>query len=128
MEFDLPLPGLPRLISNQKFTLRFLYFQAEKEHGVEDPYYCLSDFVAPLDTNVKDYIGCFAVSVMGAEEMATKYVVNNGDHLHSYTLLALCPCGGGMYADASYLLCFEGGGRRRLRTGCVAADVTLGCL
>lgn len=48
--------------------------QAEKEHGVEDPYYCLSDFVAPLDTNVKDYIGCFAVSVMGAEDMAKKYV------------------------------------------------------
>ena len=48
--------------------------QAEKEHGVEDPYYCLSDLVAPLDTNVKDYIGCFAVSVMGAEDMAKKYV------------------------------------------------------
>ncbi|XP_073247653.1 methionine synthase-like isoform X1 [Porites lutea] len=47
--------------------------QAEKEPGVEDPYYCLSDFVAPLDTNVKDYIGCFAVSVMGAEEMAKKF-------------------------------------------------------
>jgi len=48
--------------------------QAQKEHGVEDPYYCLSDFVAPLDTNVKDYIGCFAVSIMGAEDMAKKYV------------------------------------------------------
>ena len=49
-------------------------FKAEKEHGVEDPYYCLSDFVAPLDTGVQDYIGCFAVSVMGAEDMAAKYV------------------------------------------------------
>jgi len=52
----------------------FFLFQAEKEHGVEDPYYCLSDFVAPLDTGVHDYIGCFAVSIMGAEEMAKKYV------------------------------------------------------
>ena len=60
-------------------SLQFVAFnivpsQAQKEHGVEDPYYCLSDFVAPLDTNVKDYIGCFAVSVMGAEDMAKKYV------------------------------------------------------
>ena len=47
--------------------------QAQKEHGVEDPYYCLSDFVAPLDTGLQDYIGCFAVSVMGAEDMAAKY-------------------------------------------------------
>lgn len=47
--------------------------QAEKEHGVEDPYHCLSDFVAPLDSNIKDYVGCFAVSVMGAEEMAKKF-------------------------------------------------------
>lgn len=52
----------------------FPHFQAQKEHGVEDPYYCLSDFVAPLDSNVKDYVGCFAVSIMGAEEMAKKYV------------------------------------------------------
>ena len=49
------------------------HFQAEKEHGVEDPYHCLSDFVAPLDSNIKDYVGCFAVSIMGAEEMAKKY-------------------------------------------------------
>ncbi|XP_027035812.1 methionine synthase-like [Pocillopora damicornis] len=47
--------------------------QAEKEHGVEDPYHCLSDFVAPLDSNIKDYVGCFAVSIMGAEEMAKKF-------------------------------------------------------
>ena len=65
------LAGRNNVYSSRTF---FLYSQAEKEHGVEDPYYCLSDFVAPLDENVKDYIGCFAVSVMGAEEMAKKYV------------------------------------------------------
>ncbi|XP_020627745.1 methionine synthase-like [Orbicella faveolata] len=54
--------------------------QAEKEHGVEDPYYCLSDLVAPLDTNVKDYIGCFAVSVMGAEDMAKKFEEDLDDY------------------------------------------------
>lgn len=54
--------------------------QAEKEHGVEDPYYCLSDFVAPLDTGVQDYIGCFAVSVMGAEDMAAKFEEDLDDY------------------------------------------------
>lgn len=58
------------------FSVKHLVcFQAEKEHGVEDPYYCLSDFVAPQETGVQDYIGTFAVSIMGAEDMAAKYVV-----------------------------------------------------
>ena len=44
--------------------------QAEKEPGVDDPYACLSDFVAPLETGIKDYIGCFASSCFGADELA----------------------------------------------------------
>ncbi|XP_031566695.1 methionine synthase-like [Actinia tenebrosa] len=47
--------------------------QAQKEHGVEEPYYCISDFIAPLDSGVEDYIGCFAVSCMGAEDMAEQF-------------------------------------------------------
>lgn len=35
--------------------------QAEKENK-EDPYLCLSDFIAPLTSGVRDYIGMFAVS------------------------------------------------------------------
>lgn len=54
--------------------------QAEKEHGVEDPYYCLSDFVAPQETGVQDYIGTFAVSIMGAEDMAAKFEEDMDDY------------------------------------------------
>jgi len=54
--------------------------QAEKEHGVEDPYYCLSDFVAPQETSVQDYIGTFAVSIMGAEDMAAKFEEDMDDY------------------------------------------------
>ena len=43
--------------------------QAEKEPGTEDPYLCLSDFVAPLETKIRDYVGCFACSCFGAEEL-----------------------------------------------------------
>lgn len=45
-------------------------WQAQKEHGIEEPYYCVSDFIAPLESGVDDYIGCFAVACMGADEMA----------------------------------------------------------
>ena len=43
--------------------------QAEKEPGAEDPYACLSDFVAPLETGLQDYVGLFACSCFGAEEL-----------------------------------------------------------
>ncbi|EDO35691.1 predicted protein [Nematostella vectensis] len=47
--------------------------QAEKEHGVTDPYYCISDFIAPRDSGIKDYVGCFAVTCLGAEALAEEY-------------------------------------------------------
>lgn len=46
--------------------------QAEKEKA-DDPYLCLSDFIAPKETGLKDYIGQFAVGVFGADELARKY-------------------------------------------------------
>jgi len=30
--------------------------------GIAKPNRCLSDFIAPVDSNIKDYIGCFAVT------------------------------------------------------------------
>lgn len=35
--------------------------QAEKE-SKEEPYLCISDFIAPLTSGVRDYIGIFAVT------------------------------------------------------------------
>ncbi|XP_033104973.1 methionine synthase-like [Anneissia japonica] len=52
--------------------------QAEKESG---PYTCLSDFIAPANTGVADYIGAFAVSVgFGAEEMCRQYEQEYDDY------------------------------------------------
>jgi 5-methyltetrahydrofolate--homocysteine methyltransferase len=42
--------------------------QTLKEPGT--PNYCLSDFIAPRETGLKDYIGAFAVTVHGADELA----------------------------------------------------------
>eukprot|EP00041_Stephanoeca_diplocostata_P026308 m.706541 g.706541 ORF g.706541 m.706541 type:complete len:1273 (+) comp22933_c0_seq1:226-4044(+) len=54
--------------------------QAEKLDAT-DPYLCLSDFVAPASSGVKDYIGMFAVSCgFGTEEMCTEYEKDHDDY------------------------------------------------
>ena len=55
--------------------------QAEKESESTEPYYCLSDFVAPKDTGIPDYIGFFAVSAgFGCDELAERYQKENDDY------------------------------------------------
>ncbi|KAJ1558793.1 hypothetical protein HK096_004077 [Nowakowskiella sp. JEL0078] len=48
--------------------------QAEKDSDNDEPYYCLSDFIAPKSSGVKDYIGGFAVSVgFGVDEACVEF-------------------------------------------------------
>ncbi|XP_043367350.1 methionine synthase isoform X4 [Dermochelys coriacea] len=47
--------------------------QAEKDSSCADPYYCLSDFVAPVDSGVCDYLGLFAVACFGVDELCKEY-------------------------------------------------------
>ncbi|XP_074642023.1 methionine synthase-like isoform X2 [Tubulanus polymorphus] len=48
--------------------------QAEKDSHSEDPYLCLSDFVAPKETNIDDYIGMFAVSTgFGVDQLCDEF-------------------------------------------------------
>ncbi|BDD10176.1 methionine synthase [Fulvitalea axinellae] len=44
------------------------------------PNYCLSDFVAPVDSGKEDYIGAFVVTVHGAEELAKRFEEQNDDY------------------------------------------------
>lgn len=53
--------------------------QAEKENE-DEPHVCMSDFIAPKSTGLNDYIGQFAVSIFGAEELATKYQEEDDDY------------------------------------------------
>ena len=57
-----------RLVRCRFFGLRQ---QAEKE--TEEPYMCISDFIAPKESGVKDYLGLFANGTFGVEEMVEKY-------------------------------------------------------
>ncbi len=53
--------------------------QAKKSKG--KPYHALSDFVAPLESRIQDYVGCFCVSAgFGTEELAQKYRAENDDY------------------------------------------------
>ncbi|NXD15987.1 METH synthase, partial [Nothocercus nigrocapillus] len=47
--------------------------QAEKDSACTDPYYCLSDFIAPLGSGVRDYLGLFAVACFGVDELCHEY-------------------------------------------------------
>eukprot|EP01134_Creolimax_fragrantissima_P002512 CFRG2512T1 len=54
--------------------------QAEKDART-DPYFCLSDFVAPKSSGVPDYLGGFAVSAgFGVEELSKIYVKDHDDY------------------------------------------------
>lgn len=53
--------------------------QAKKSDGKE--YLALADFVAPQDTGLQDYMGCFCVTAgFGADELAEVYVGQNDDY------------------------------------------------
>lgn len=51
--------------------------QAQKAKNV--PNIALSDFIAPVETGIQDYIGGFAVSVFGAEEKAKVFEQDHDD-------------------------------------------------
>lgn len=53
--------------------------QSEKEN--DEPYYCLSDFVAPKETGMADYVGMFAVSTgFGCDELVAQYDKEHDDY------------------------------------------------
>ncbi|XP_066239834.1 methionine synthase isoform X4 [Saccopteryx leptura] len=54
-------------------TFHGLRQQAEKDSGSTDPYLCLSDFIAPLHSGLRDYLGLFAVACFGVEELSHAY-------------------------------------------------------
>lgn len=44
------------------------------------PYMSLSDFIAPKDTGIKDYMGMFAVAAFGCDVLVKKYESANDDY------------------------------------------------
>ncbi|ELT98045.1 hypothetical protein CAPTEDRAFT_173307 [Capitella teleta] len=61
-------------------TLFGLRQQAEKDSASSEPYYCLSDFVAPKESGLSDHVGMFAVSCLGAEALCRKFEKEHDDY------------------------------------------------
>lgn len=60
-------------------TLHHLRQQTKKAQGKE--YMCLSDFIAPVETGIQDYIGGFAVTAgIGCEEVAKQFEADHDDY------------------------------------------------
>jgi len=71
------------VFSDEAKTKRFLFHglrqQAEKE--TDEPYYCISDFIAPKDSGLQDYLGMFVVSAgFGLEKLTEKYKADHDDY------------------------------------------------
>lgn len=84
IELDLNAQTLPQsdLLKNgnaEKVRIHTLRQQAEKPEG--QPYYALSDFIAPKDSGIKDYFGAFALTAgIGCDELVAEYERNHDDY------------------------------------------------
>lgn len=71
--------SLSEVEATNEVIFRTLRQQLQRKEGVAD--YALADFIAPKETGIQDYIGCFCVTTgFGTEELATEYEKNLDDY------------------------------------------------
>ncbi|OWK63130.1 Methionine synthase [Lonchura striata] len=72
---DIHLYAVEEAVGSSEPIAKFygLRQQAEKDSACTDPYYCLSDFIAPLDSGICDYLGLFAVACFGVDELCSEF-------------------------------------------------------
>jgi 5-methyltetrahydrofolate--homocysteine methyltransferase len=67
--------------SRRKERCRFHALRQQWERKGQEKFYSLADFVAPLDSGRKDYIGAFAVTAgIGCDELAARYDRQHDDY------------------------------------------------
>uniref|UniRef100_A0A803V4A6 Methionine synthase n=1 Tax=Ficedula albicollis TaxID=59894 RepID=A0A803V4A6_FICAL len=72
---DIHLYAVEEAVGSSEPIAKFygLRQQAEKDSACTDPYYCLSDFIAPLDSGICDYLGLFAVACFGVDDLCNEF-------------------------------------------------------
>ena len=66
-------------VSEKEYTFRSLRQQSKKAEG--RPNIALADFIAPKESGVQDYMGCFCVSTgFGTHELAARYEADLDDY------------------------------------------------
>jgi 5-methyltetrahydrofolate--homocysteine methyltransferase len=68
---------------------RFPMLRQQADHGDSRPNASLADFVAPLETGLRDYAGAFVLTAgIGAEELAARFEADHDDY-HAIMVKAL---------------------------------------
>ncbi len=66
--------------SEEKTAIFRTLRQQLKKYG-EKPNFALADFVAPKETNIQDYVGCFCVTTgFGTQELASEFEKDHDDY------------------------------------------------
>lgn len=66
-------------VGDQPYVFRTLRQQLQRREGVPD--YALADFIAPKDSNIQDYMGCFCVTTgFGTAALAESYEKDLDDY------------------------------------------------
>ncbi len=79
IELDTSPIGRDRDHNGNPFVFRTLRQQLKKRAGV--PNIALADFIAPKESGLQDYMGCFCVSAgFGTDELAAEFVKNLDDY------------------------------------------------
>lgn len=71
------------IYDNKNFKLSSFYFLRQQRHkeATQGIHYCLSDFIAPVESGRKDYLGGFAVTAgPEVEKIAREYELKNDDY------------------------------------------------
>jgi len=69
----------PQFSNPKPVIIHTLRQQAEKVDG--QPYYALSDFIAPKESGIQDYFGGFAVTTgIGVDELVAEFEANHDDY------------------------------------------------
>jgi 5-methyltetrahydrofolate--homocysteine methyltransferase len=77
--YNVSSSAVENAVSDKKFYFRTLRQQSQK--AKDKPNIALADFIAPKETGIQDYIGCFCVSTgFGTKELADKYIAELDDY------------------------------------------------
>lgn len=67
--------------TRNQVSLHLHHLRQQTDKPNEQPNYCLSDYIAPLETNKQDYVGGFVVTTgLGCDELVAGYEENHDDY------------------------------------------------
>ena len=67
--------------SRKNILTTFCMLRQQVQKTTNQPYYSLSDFIAPISTGINDYIGAFAVTTgIGMDSLVKKFEKDNDDY------------------------------------------------